>query len=577
VVAAVVLWLAACTALVLSARSSVVRGVDALDDAGVVGGNPRELLLTADAEGTAATTAEALDTATTAFDTASRRLDNPLLAPVRLLPVLGRQLRSVESTVAAAGQVSAASTSAVEELMAIAERPTVTPEDRISTVRDTTAALERMRRQVDTVDLGPSEALIGPVAEARTRVIGQLEVLSSTLDTGIVGLRGVGSLLEGPSTYLVLAANNAEMRAGSGMYLQAGTVTITDGRFELGEFESTTDLLRDVPGAEMDPDMAARWGLLEPDREWRNLNLSPRFDASARMAAQLWESSGRGTVDGVMSIDVIALQRLLTLTGPVEVVGADGVVRTYDADTVIEQLLRGQYAEFDDQDQRRQQLGDVVAAVFTAFNERGVPAADLVELIDRGGALRNLLMWSSVPVQQAAWEALGVSGILPSNAMMTSVLNNGANKLDPDLSVHSTLSAVQRGDHWEVEVAVDLVNSAPDFLTQFVAGPQPTVGTVFGEYRGTVALTVPAAAADATTTADGFVALGDDGPVRVLASTFSLLKGQSTQLTFTFRLPEDWDVVEIFPSARVPSATWTLGSEEWTEGRPRTVALRSLD
>jgi hypothetical protein len=569
--------LAACAALLLSARSSTLRGVDALDEAGLIDGDLRALLVTDDDAGAAAATTAALESATEQFDAAAQRLHSPLLAPLRLLPVVGRQLRSASTTVAGAGSVSASASDAAMQLRTISERPTVAPQDRVLTVEDTMEVLEQLQAQVDSVELGGSEALVGPVARARDDLVGQIEQLDATLERGIVGLRGVADLLEGPNTYLVLAANNAEMRAGSGMYLQAGTVTITDGRFELGEFESTTELLRDVPGAEMDPDMAARWGLLEPNREWRNLNLSPRFDASADMAAQMWESSGRGPVDGVMSIDIIALQRLLSLTGAVEVVGADGVVRTYDPDTVVEELLRGQYAEFEDPVLRRQQLGDVVAAVFTAFNERGVPAADLVELIDRSGALRNLLMWSSVPEQQAAWEALGVSGVLPANAMMTSVLNNGANKLDPYLSVHSTLSARQRGDHWEVEVAVDLANSAPDFLTQFVAGPQPTVGTVFGEYRGTVALTVPAAATDATTTANGFVALGDDGPVRVLASTFSLLQGQSTQLTFTFQLPEDWDVVEVFPSGRTPNATWTFGSEEWTEGRPRTVALRSLD
>jgi hypothetical protein len=157
------------------------------------------------------------------------------------------------------------------------------------------------------------------------------------------------------------------------------------------------------------------------------------------------------------------------------------------------------------------------------------------------------------------------------------VLNNGANKLDPYLSVNSTLAARLRGDQWEVTVTVELTNTAPDFLSTFVAGPQPTVGTVFGEYRGTVALTVPAAATDATTTGDGFVAIGDDGPTRVIASTVSVQRGETATMTFSFRLPENWDVVQIVSSARVPTATWTIAGEQVNEGRPRNVALRSLD
>jgi hypothetical protein len=44
----------------------------------------------------------------------------------------------------------------------------------------------------------------------------------------------------------------------------------------------------------------------------------------------------------------------------------------------------------------------------------------------------------------------------------------------------------------------------------------------------------------------------------------------------TFELPKEWDTVRVTPSARVPAIRWTAGEKEWTERRPRSVALESL-
>ena len=48
-------------------------------------------------------------------------------------------------------------------------------------------------------------------------------------------------------------------------------------------------------------DVADRWGWLAPNREWRNLASSPRFDANAELAAQMWKASTGQDVDGVLA------------------------------------------------------------------------------------------------------------------------------------------------------------------------------------------------------------------------------------------------------------------------------------
>jgi hypothetical protein len=276
-----------------------------------------------------------------------------------------------------------------------------------------------------------------------------------------------------------------------------------------------------------------------------------------------------------MSIDVVAVQRLLELTGPVEVAGPDGAF-TIDGDNVRAQLLRKQYEAFDDREDRRDQLGDVAQAVFDAFNQRPVPAADLVGLIDRAGAERNLMLWSSDPDQQAAWEALGVSGELTPDTLMAALINRGGTKLDPYVTIDAALSAEDLGDRWRVSVQVDLANGAPEFLPTYVEGPVEGSGGVAGEYIGILALTVPEAATEPTTSGDGFAVVGDDGPTRVIGTNVAIPRGEQRSVTVTFELPKEWDTVRVTSSAHVPAVRWTAGDKEWTERRPRSVALESL-
>lgn len=585
-VVVIVVWAAFVAAQVVSMRGDVDAGIDHIEEARAGTGDLMSLVGTLQGDdsgdgddnggGGDVDAAAELDAAVADFDAAQRTASGPVMAPVRLLPVLGRQLRATTTLLETAVEVGTATSDSIDELRELAGAPAADPSARVEAVRGSEVVLAELQDTLRDPDLGPTEGLMAPVADARNRFSDQLAQTTATVDSALVGLTGVGDLLEGPSTYLVLAANNAEMRAGSGMFLQAGTLRIDGGAFALSEFVPTEELFLDQAGSELDEDMAARWGGLVPNQEWRNLNLSPRFDESARMAADMWASLGRGEVDGVMAIDVVAVQRLLELTGPVEVPSPDGEVITYDTENVRQELLRRQYTQFDDRSERRDQLGEVARGVFDAFNGRPIPAADLVAMMDRTGAERHLLMWSDDPAQQDAWEELGLSGVLPEDALMLSLLNRGGTKLDPFMELRADLDATDEGDHWRVEVVVELTNGAPDALPRYVEGPVDGSGGVAGEYIGILALSVPASATEPTTSAPGFAVVGDDGPTRVIGANVAVPRGESRQVSIGFDLPKEWDVVQVTSGARVPATRWTAGDKDWTQRRPRTVALESL-
>src|SRR5207249_1363112 len=120
-----------------------------------------------------------------------------------------------------------------------------------------------------------------------------------------------------PHRYLLLVANNGEMRAGSGMFLVAAPLQTDRGKVTLGPVHQTADIAVDSDEVPLTGDLADRWGWLHPNREWRNLGASPRFDVTAPLAAKMWKAKTGEDVDGVLALDVESLRKVLAVTGPI--------------------------------------------------------------------------------------------------------------------------------------------------------------------------------------------------------------------------------------------------------------------
>lgn len=522
--------------------------------------------------------AQQLLEASHSFADAHDRVTSPVLAPLRYVPVLGRQLDSVIALSGAAETTTREASKAFEQLERVLEGSSEAPDSRVAAANEIATVLGDLHDDLGRIDLGPTEKLLPPLARARNQFVEDYDRVMNTLGLATTSVDGVVDLLQGPNRYLVLAANNAEMRAGSGMFLQVGVMDVAAGRFEVGDFTAAQDLVLAEPGTTPDPDVETNWGFLEPDREFRNVNLTPRFDESARMAAEMWNSSGRPPVDGVIAIDVRGLRDVLELVGPVDVGDGSGT-DVIDASTVMQALLLDQYLTYEDFDlreERRDRLGRVATAVFESFNERPVAASRLLKMLQDAGASRSILLWSSKPVQQDAWVALGASGRLPDNSVMLSVLNRGGNKLDQFLTVRADMSSAAASGGHRISVDVSIANDTPEGMPDYVQGPHPRSGVGAGDYLGIVALTVPAGAVDVQIAGAQFGFAADDGPTRVITSPLLVSAGDETRFTISFELSDAWTVVEVQPSARVPATSWTAGSLSWSDDVPQAVDLDAL-
>ena len=565
VLAVLAVWVGACAVLLLRAREDAANGLASISVAERQS-DPKELL-----EGTPVAP---LEDAEASFASARNRLKNPVLTPIRWLPVLGRQLKAATAMADAAAEVTDVGAEAVNDAQAALRLPHDTPAQRIAMLRQLAAVAAEADRELQDLDLGPSEALISPVDDKRKELDEKLGKVREALGDGAVVANGLADLLQGPRRYLLLAANNAEMRGGSGMFLSAGEVRIENGEFTLGDFRPTGDLTLTAATAPPinDPDFEGRWGYLNPNREWRNLGLTPRFPASAQLATRMWPAAVRGAQppDGVIAIDPVGLRALLKVTGPVGDVNADNVVAL---------LTHDQYANlpppsrsFDAvQAARREQLGLIAKSVLDRLSTGPFDVALLAESLADAVAGRHLLGWSGRPDDTVVWQRGGVDGDLGPDSLLVSVLNRGGNKLDRFLAVDADLALRPVGDEEQATLRLRLANTTPEGENTYVQGPYPGSGVGGGDYTGIVTVHVPGFAGGiAVEGFDTFTAAGPDGATQVVGVPVTLKRGESRELVFTFRLPPRGSL-RIVPAARVPTIRWSAPGQRWTDDRGRTV------
>lgn len=519
--------------------------------------------------------ADRLGRAAARFARAHDRLRSPLFAPLRHAPVLGRHLTSLRSLSGSGGEALDAAHDAILAARSELRERGSDPASRLELLTNLAAIVGEVRSRFDDLDLGPNEALIPPLANARNELAQALAETKDLVERTETALHGVTAFLRGPSTYLLLVANNAEMRAGQGMILSVGEMSIVDGEITVGELHESGSLVLPPGAVPISGDLAARWGWARPSEEWRSLAMTPRFDVTAELAAQMWEATGRPRVDGVIAVDPFALRAVLHATGPVRVDS-----RRVGAGNIVDYTLHDQYVALGsgtrrvEQEERREEIDRIARAALDALTGRRIDAADLVQQLVTAGQGRHVMAWARDEHQQAAWEAARVDGSVASNSVLLSILNRGENKLDYFLRSTATLEEVNATPAGaEVTVTVTVTNTTPPGEPAYVSGPRE-FGVAEGEYLGIISLTVPGAARDLRVDGlGGALTIGPDGPTQVIAANFILPRGEAIEATFRFVLPPEIREVRVEPSARPTPTTWSREGVEWTDDRSRTVPL----
>lgn len=500
-----------------------------------------------------------LEIAAAEFGSAQNRVRSWLVTPLRLVPWVGTQVRSADALSGSANRVTAALAEAADEIAILSDG--AAERDRVAVASEALAITRRAQAVLAEVDLGPADGLIGSLGDARSRFGTELDEAGNLLREVEVAAAGLAEFLDGPNTYLLLAANNSEMQAGSGSYLMAGTVRIVNGRLEAAELRATSDLLLESGSVEIqDEDLAARWGWLDLAVDWRNLSASPRFPANAELAAAMWNELEGEAVDGVIVLDPISLAAILAATGPVEVDG-----RTIDATGVVRELLFEQYWE-PDVEVRRDRLKEIATAALRTVDESATDLVTLAKGLQDAASGRHLMVWSHHPGQQAAWETVGIDGTVAADSLSIAVVNRGANKLDSFLEVGAVVTSEPVGPDRQVTVSITLENGAQAGFPSYVLGPAASLGNEPGTYVGILSVNLPGPARRAEfQDVDSLVASGPDGDSQVMAIWVEVPPGGELVHQLRFTLPASQPSLQIEPSARVPGIVWSAAGRDWVD------------
>jgi Protein of unknown function (DUF4012) len=566
VLAFVVLWAVVVVVVVVVAADRVHHGESAVQSArrglsadGILSGAPNQSLRSAESS----------------FGSAHALLSSPLLWPVDVLPVAGRQLRSVQDLSAAAQQVARTGIDTVGRSQSLLRLPHSAGPDRVRALQQLAALAASTHQALTGLNLGPDQGLIGPLAHVRNSFIGDLTQVQTTLARTSEAASSAATILQGPGTYLLLAGNNAEMRSGSGAFEEAGVISTSGGELHLSDMTPTSSLILPPGAVTVGGDLEARWGWLKPGVDWRNLGLTPQFDVNGPLAARMWKANTGQSVDGVIAIDVAGLQQLLDVTGPV----TTDTGQVVSSSNVVPLLLHDQYvgeSYSSNSTARVDELSTLASATLHALEDRPFKLHAMADALSTAAEGRHVLLWSANPKTQEAWSGAGVSGQLQASSLMAGIINRGGNKLDYYLSQDVSLHLAAHGTQTDGSLTMTFANHTPPGQSSFIAGPFPGLGTVYGQYVGVATVNLPGYARDITSpSAHSVVVSGTEGPTILEGATMSILAGATQSITFHFVLPEAHGSMTVVPGARIPAATWhvsgSAGSSTFQDDAPRTI------
>ncbi len=469
--------------VVVEARSSVAAGIDAAQSG-----------FDAARDGEEAASVEQFDAAADAFTEANDSLTAPWALAGRAVPLLGQHARAVEDITSAGADLAATASGAAQDAP-------------IEELRFTDGALDL--RQVSAFDAPLAEAeaalaaaddtvttvnsgwLLPPLASRVDEFAAEIDEARPQAEIAQAGVAVAPGLFGGHGLrrYFLAFVTPAEQRALGGFMGNFGVLTANEGDLNLArsdEIDALERPLRAMDATVTAPpapaDFVARYGRFAPGIEPGDITMSPDLPSVARVIAQVYAESGGQELDGVILVDPIALQALLTFTGPITV---EGYPTPLTVDNAADVLLREQYLTFGDRDVRKDFLEEASRRTFEALTAGDLPGPRRVTevlgpMVDQG----RLLAHSFHPEEQAFFEQIGLDGTFPrrdgGDVVAVTTTNSAHNKGDSFLTRQVGYEATVDPDTGAVEATatVTLVNEAP-------AGGLPDVIIGVNEAGGT--------------------------------------------------------------------------------------------
>jgi hypothetical protein len=266
-------------------------------------------------------------------------------------------------------------------------------------------------------------ALLPPLARIMDRLDEELPQLGVVFEQAHEARAVLPALLgfNGGRQYLVFALNNGELLPGGGIITVAGLMPVADGVNTALDFDDGTlwGPAAEAMGIRYIPPPPPLQRYLLRDYTWNLLTSpwEPDFPTWSQQAREMYELVyGQKQIDGMIAVDLVVLDRLLAVTGPItlDVPGfGPAAFRTGDAILQLEGLTRAAFEPFTPGgvEPNRKDIVGTLAQRLIAELQR-LPAskwADAVDALRHLGEQRHIQVFSYDPREQTllrdvAWD-----------------------------------------------------------------------------------------------------------------------------------------------------------------------------
>jgi hypothetical protein len=361
-----------------------------------------------------------------AEDTAAARslTSDPVWAAATGIPWVGPQLDAVATAIAAVDDVAGSSLTPLARSATGFSTAALRPTDG----RFDVAALRDLREPAATAATGTADAaasvdaidtsaLLAPLAD-QIREVGELLDTAATATDALSRATALMPTMlgaDGPRDYLVVFQNNAEWRSLGGIVGALAMIHADGGSISLAAQGSSADFPRyDTSVVPLSEEQVAVFDQ-KPGRYIQNVTQIPSFPLAGQLAQEMWARESGTRVDGVLSLDPVALSYLLKATGPITLPTGD-VLTTDNAVSLLLNEVYQRYSRPADQDAFFQVAA---ASVFDALATGAADPAALVTALARAGEENRVLVWNADPAEQAILDGTTLQGIPPATDAQT--------------------------------------------------------------------------------------------------------------------------------------------------------------
>jgi Protein of unknown function (DUF4012) len=481
-----------------------------------------ESIVTGDPEAAAPHFAAAKEAADDAVSSAA----HPSLGLAGLLPIVGNNIEAASAVAEASQTTAEAGTTMVKIARDLGWTDIRIPASSAlgnldigafeTALPDMGSVAGRLQEALTTLEAAGGGRLLGPVA---TGYRDTLDGLSRRADLALRfrdSMRLATAMFSGEHRYLISVPALGVPRPGGGVPAAVGVLLVDDGALQLEPMTPATKALADV-------DVSLDW---------------PR---TARALMGAVEESGNEPVDGVISIDAVALQDLVWAIGDVKVEGRPLALsdQTTTAALEIDAFLR------DTPVKAAQLQADRVSEILLAFLERrpGVESFALAAAADSRG--RHLSIYLPGRRESRLVHSLGLDGrarlrgegTVPIVATWSALGNSHVGALVKTTVVQTVTIRPNGSAAVDAEVLFD--NAAGTDPPSVLLG-RPVGGLPIGTFAADVTLYVPRTAdnIEAETSRPSPITSGRDLGLSTVTGSIAVRGGGSTSLTVAYVVPD---------------------------------------